>query len=233
MTLSTPLVCFQDRAQLHAAAAGKICETLSDALHERNAACAALSGGSTPEPVYALLARMPLDWAKVTFALVDERFVPPTDAASNEAMLRRALAPALEKGARLVPMYADAASPEDAAMRADAAYAPLKIDIAVMGMGIDAHTASWFANSPALASALDPRNPRAVIALEAPGADGAAQRLTLTRAKLARAGEVMLLITGEDKRQRLGRALSQAQNVAPVAALFSADMPPIAALWAP
>lgn len=229
----TPIVAFRDRATLYAAAAQKIEETLSEALLERGAACAALSGGSTPEPAYALLARARLDWSKVTFALVDERFVPPGDAASNEAMLRRALAPALAAGARIVPIFAEGVSAEKAAARADARYAALSLDIAVMGMGLDAHTASWFPHAAGLADALDRQNSRAVIATNAPGAAGASQRLTLTRAKLAQAGEALLLISGEDKRQRLVQALQQSAEAAPVAALFTPDMPPISVLWAP
>lgn len=228
-----PVVAFADRASLYAAAAQRLEEVLDHALRERGAACAALSGGSTPEPAYALLAQAALDWSNVTFALVDERFVPPTDAASNEAMLRRALAPALAAGARIVPMFAESASAEDAAMRAEARYAALSIDIAVMGMGLDAHTASWFPDAGALATALDLNCNRAVMALEASGAAGASRRLTLTRAKLARAGELMLLITGDDKRERLEQALQQSPEAAPVTALFSPDMPPVSVLWAP
>lgn len=198
---------FATREALMSAAAERIAKALQDATSERGEAVAALSGGGTPEPAYAELATLKLDWPRVTFALVDERFVPPRDPASNEALLRRTLAPALAAGAQLLPMYADCADVEEAAARADEFYSTQHIDIALMGMGGDGHTASWFPQSPQLGAALNDQ--RAVIAVHAPGAAGAAERLTLTRSALSKAASVVLLITGDEKRRVLedrGRA---------------------------
>jgi 6-phosphogluconolactonase len=206
---------------------------IDEALRAHGDACVALSGGSTPALGYERLAALPsLPWNKVTFLLVDERFVPPSNAASNEAMLRRTLAPALDRGATLVPMYAPGLDLEAAAARADALYAPLRIDAALMGMGEDGHTASWFPGAPRLAEALDLSNPRTVIAQCAPNAVGAAERLTLTRAAVARAATVILLIVGHDKRARLEAALQQPEETAPVAALFRAGPSPWV-MWGP
>jgi 6-phosphogluconolactonase len=210
------------------AAASAIAGALTQGLAERGQACAALSGGATPEPAYSALAGMAIDWTKITFLLVDERFVAPLHEASNEGMLRRTLAPALAAGAHLLPMFCEGASLEQAARQADAAYARQHIDIALMGMGEDGHTASWFAQSPQLATALDPANPRTVIAVEAPGAQGSSHRLTMTRAAIARAAHVLLLITGSAKRELLA-AQSSAQ---PVTALLDARAP-TEIFWAP
>lgn len=222
---------FSARESLMQTAAERLAAALQDAIAKHGSACAALSGGSTPEPAYRALAAMPLDWTKVTCALVDERFVPPTHDASNEVMVRRALAPALAAGAQLKPMYATATSLEQAADLADALYAPLRIDIALMGMGADGHTASWFAGADKLGEALDLDSPRTVIGLTASQADGSPERLTLTRAALARAGRVLLLITGAEKRVRLEAAV--AGDWAPVAALFAPALPQPDVLWAP
>ncbi|MEQ1489565.1 MAG: 6-phosphogluconolactonase, partial [Terricaulis sp.] len=177
---------FASRDALMQAAAETIANALNKGISARGEGVAALSGGSTPEPAYELLAAQSIEWKRVTFLLVDERFVPTSDAASNEAMLRRALAKALGKGAKLLPMYAHGASAEDAAQRADAHYANKHIDIALMGMGADGHTASWFPESAQLAAALDVSNKRVVISVEAPNAAGAPTRLTLTRSALSR-----------------------------------------------
>lgn len=211
------------------AAAQRLAEAITQALTLRGAACVALSGGTTPAPAYRKLAARDLDWRRVSFALVDERFVPVEHEASNEGVLRNALAPALSRGAEFIPMYAPAMTLEAAAARADALYAPLEIDVALMGMGADAHTASWFPG--ALGDTLDPANPRSVIAASAPGAAGSAQRLTLTLAKIARARRLLLLTTGEDKRAALEAAMHASPVVAPVAALFSVDAP-LEMLWA-
>src|SRR5262249_51459469 len=175
------------------------------------------------------LAAMPLAWSRITFALVDERCVPPSEPASNEGLLRRTLAPALSAGARLVPMYSGSPTAETV----DAGFAGLSLNIAVMGMGADAHTASWFPGSAELAAALDPSNPRTVVAVRAPQAAGAADRLTLTRAALDRVDRVLLLITGQDKRERLESALTQKIEDAPVAALFARPGRQPDVLWSP
>ncbi|WP_395646724.1 6-phosphogluconolactonase [Terricaulis sp.] len=218
---------FPDRDSLMQAAAERLADALRAGISARGHAVAALSGGSTPAPAYERLALIEFDWSKTTFALVDERLVAPGDPASNEGLLRTSLAPALAAGAALAPMYAPGPL-ADAASRADALYAPLAIDIALMGMGLDGHTASWFAAADGLQDAL--ASSRTVVAVRAHGAAGAAARLTLTRAAVARAGCVVLLITGADKRSRLDQALRTGD--APVAALFDGQGAPPEVLYA-
>jgi 6-phosphogluconolactonase len=222
---------FATRDALMRAAAERIANSLKQAISERGGACVALSGGATPEPAYRALAAFPLDWSKVTFALVDERFVPSMHSASNEAMLYRALAPARASGAQVLSMFMPYTTPEVAAKHADAAYAAMHINLAVMGMGEDGHTASWFPEMAGLDDVLDAKNPRTVVAVHAPQAVGAADRLTLTRSAVARADSVLLLVTGAEKRERLDRALSD--HDAPVASLFDPPVPAPEVWWAP
>lgn len=223
---------FGGRDELMAAAADEIADALRRAIIERGEAFAALSGGATPGPAYEQLARRRLQWNAVRFALVDERCVPVSHEASNEGMIRRVLGPALAAGAVVIPMHAEDQTPEEAASRADARYALLPFDIVVMGMGADAHTASWFPGAPTLAEAIDPKTARAVVSVKARQAYGTAERLTLTRAALSRAKRVLLLICGEEKRQVLERSIGQDPMKAPVAALFSGGRAP-KVMWAP
>jgi 6-phosphogluconolactonase len=219
---------FASRDALMASAAERIADALKQGIAERGAACAALSGGATPEPAYRLLAERPLDWRRISFALVDERCVPSDHPASNEGLVRRALGPALSQGARFIPMFTQGEPPSRAADSAEAVYAPLSFDIVVMGMGADGHTASWFAGAEGLDAALDAANPRTVVALRAPQAAGSTDRLSLTLASLKRAGRVLLVITGDEKRATLEAAQAGAS---PVAALFNLPAPP-EVLWA-
>ncbi len=218
---------FDTRDAAMQAAAKSLAEALKNGVSERGEAFAALSGGTTPAPAYEALAAMPLDWPRITFLVVDERFVPLSDEASNEALLRRALAPALAAGASVLPLYSDGVSLDEAAARADALYADTPIDIALVGMGGDGHTASWFPSAPVLEKVLG--SSKSVVAVNAPGAYGTPERLTLTHAAMARAKAIILLITGAEKRALLeerGRARL------PVDELF--DLPaPIETLWAP
>lgn len=225
--MSNP-VCFETRTALMSAAAERMADALKSAISKHGDACIALSGGSTPEPAYTLLAQAQLDWRRVTLALVDERFVPPEHPASNEALVRRTLAPALAQGARLAPMYAPAQSLEDAADRADALYAPLRIDYALMGVGLDGHTASWFEDADRLQEALDRNSKRTVIALRAPSAAGSTERLSLTFAALRRTGRAEALLVGRDKLDVLSRAY---MSWLPAQELFR--LPEFKALFAP
>jgi 6-phosphogluconolactonase len=220
---------FATRGALMQAAAERMADALNDAINKHGSACIALSGGGTPAPAYRALAAMPLDWPKIALALVDERYVPPGDAASNEGLVRRELKAAFDAGAQVKSMYA-ASSIEHAADQADAIYAALHIDIALMGMGADGHTASWFPATAKLGEVLDLDNPRTVMAVEAAQADGSPDRLTLTRSAFTRIERVVLLITGADKRARLEAAL--AGDYAPVAALFAPALPQPEVLWA-
>ncbi len=224
---------FATRDDLMAAVARRLATALEEAIARRGAACAALSGGTTPEPAYHLLASKALTWSKVTFALVDERFVRPSDPASNEGLVRRCLAPALMRGASLATMWSDTQSATEAATHADALYTSLNIDVALMGMGEDGHTASWFPGADGLASALSLGNARSVVTINAPQAAGATARLTLTRTALFRARDVVLLITGPAKRATLDAALADPANAPPIAALFADRAKRPEVLWAP
>lgn len=204
-------------------AAQKIADALGAGVAARGRACAALSGGTSPEAAYALLAQHALDWARISIAQVDERVLASGHRDRNETMIRRALGPAFAQGARFLSLC------DDGGGAAERTYAALDVDIALMGMGRDGHTASWFAGAAGLAAALSLQNQAAIAAITAPQADAAQQRLTLTRAALSRARRLVLLIAGEGKRKTLEAADAAG---APVAALWAPGMPQLEILWA-
>ncbi len=218
---------FDTRGAAMQAAAERIAEALKDSISAHGQAFVALSGGTTPSPAYEALAAMPLDWPFVTFLIVDERFVPLSNDASNESALRKALAPALTAGAKMLPLFSDGVSLDEASARADTLYADKPIDVALVGMGVDGHTASWFPEASVLDAALT--SSRTVIAVNAPGAYGTPERLTLTRAAMMRAKVILLLITGVEKRALLE---DSKRAKLPVDALFNLPAS-VETFWAP
>ena len=195
----------------------------------------AVSGGSTPADLYRTLSQAELDWPRITVLLVDERWVNPGEAGSNARFVHDTLLQDAALGARFVGLKTPAASPFDAVAALEPEIAALgPPDVAILGMGADGHTASWFPNARGLGEALSPDG-AAVAAIEARPSEVTGEhllRMTLTRAALARAGRLVLMMRGEDKRDALEAALG-AGDIAdmPVRALLRDDALPLDIHW--
>src|SRR5690606_5957626 len=152
------------------ALAGDVARALDAAISRRGHALLAVSGGTTPRLFFRVLARQALDWAKVTIVPVDERFVPESSPRSNGALIRNSLLTEKATPARFAPLFHDAATVEDAARRATDALAalPWPLDAAILGMGTDGHTASFFPDAGSLAALTDPASDGLVLPVHAP-----------------------------------------------------------------
>ena len=230
---------FTARAALTEALCAALLRAIDAGIAARGVALVGLSGGGTPLPVYRQLAEQPRDWSRVVFALVDERWVPLDHPASNERALRQALAPALERGARLQGMKTPASSAAEGLAACTSAYRalPLPFDLVLLGMGEDGHIASLFPQAQGLATALDKTRdaPCAAITAARSAVTGeCTERMTLTLAALCRARELALLIVGEQKRRALAEAAAGSDVATmPVRALLGRDAPPLTLWWAP
>ena len=149
------------------------------------------------------LSEAALDWDKVVVTLTDERQVPVENPRSNQALVSQSLLKNAASVATFVPLYSESQpiAEANAAVQNDV----LPLDVCVLGMGDDLHTASLFPGTPGLADLLDPNGTDLVSAVTPPGADE--PRVTLTAKALSSASHTYVLIKGKDKRAALDRAL--------------------------
>jgi 6-phosphogluconolactonase len=170
-------------------------------IRARGRCALALAGGRTPEPVYRELAQAAdVDWSRVSVFFGDERAVPPDDAESNYRMVRAALLSRVPIPAARVHRMEAERSDRDLAAREYERLLPAALDILVLGVGPDGHTASLFPGS----AALDERR-RLVVPVV--GTKPPAERLTITPPVIEAAQRVAVLVTGADKAAAVARAL--------------------------
>jgi 6-phosphogluconolactonase len=185
----------------------------NQAISERGRFTLALSGGSTPKPVYALLAERQdaLDWSKVLLFWSDERTVPPNHPESNYGMAHDALISKVRIPCTVYRMRGEI-DPQQAAAEYEQTLREVfpdedipHFDVMLLGMGANSHTASLFPHT----AALDERE-RLVVANYVP--ELSTWRLTFTVPLLNAARDVLFLISGENKAEPLRRVLYDDYN---------------------
>ena len=220
---------YATREEAALATAEAIADWLHAGLSENDRASFVGTGGSSPGPVYDLLATLPLPWKQVSVTLSDERWVPPTSPDSNERQLRQRLMVGEAASARFVPLWSDAATAEDAAEAAEAALEDLfPADVVLLGMGEDGHFASLFPGSPVLEEGLDPFGGSLVIAVPTGDPAPAMERVSLTLYALKQAFLTIVLVSGEAKRR-----IIEDRDDLPIHALFRASDMPVRVIWSP
>ncbi len=182
------------------AAAERIVQAAQHAIAARGRFWLALAGGGTPKAAYAALAELRPDVSGWIVCLGDERLVPADHADSNFRMAMAAGLSQLGLGdAQVVRVPTELGEPTAVANAYAAALerlGPQTLDLALLGMGQDGHTASLFPGSTA-----DGESERLVAATWV--ASQSAWRITLTRPALEAAREVLFLVVGSDKAARV------------------------------
>ncbi|MCX4452092.1 6-phosphogluconolactonase [Streptomyces sp. NBC_01340] len=161
----------------------------------------AVSGGHTPWAMFARLAHEDVPWERVAVLQVDERVAPDGDPDRNLTHLRESLGAA---PAEVIAMPVNDAD-LDAAAAAYGRSLPERFDLVHLGLGPDGHTASLVPRDPVLEVSDRP------VALTAPYMGH--RRMTLTYPALARAQQVLWLITGADKREPLSRLVAGDRSI--------------------
>jgi 6-phosphogluconolactonase len=209
---------YPDRDLMMLRLADLIAGQLGDFLRREGSATFSVPGGTTPGPIFDTLSGVDLDWANVAVVLNDERWVPESSDRSNTRLVRERLLRGRAAQARLVPLYAPAETPEEMLEAlADGIRPHLPISVLLLGMGVDMHTASLFPGADRLEEALAPDAP-ILMALRAEAAGE--PRVTLTAPVLREAFNIHILITGEEKREALERAMTLSPQEAPVRAVL-------------
>lgn len=195
-------------AEVTRAAAELMVASAEAAVKARGQARIAISGGSTPKSVFALLAseyREQMPWAQVQLFWVDERCVPPDDPESNYGMTKAAMLDEVPLPAANVHRMEGELDPEEAASRYEAALRTAfrlegaetpTFDLIVLGLGPDGHTASLFPHTEGLHEMS-----RLCLANHVPQKD--TWRMTLSWPVITQGREVVFLIEGAEKAEIL------------------------------
>jgi 6-phosphogluconolactonase len=234
-----PPLCFEvlaDTVAVARRAAACVADAARQAIRERSRFLLALSGGRTPQPMFGFLAAEAIDWRQVDVVQVDERIAPLGDPERNLTQLRHLLFSRVPLSAGQIhgmpveerDLPAAAESYEQLLRRL--AGSPPRLDLIVLGLGADGHTASLVPEDPVL----DVRD--ADVALTRPYK--AWRRMTLTFPIINRARRVLWLVTGEEKREAVVRLACgdpslPASRVSRTSSLLLADVSAAAGLPSP
>jgi 6-phosphogluconolactonase len=192
---------FGDAGELAGAAAAYVAQQARDAVVEKGSFTFAVSGGRTPWDMFAELAHEDVEWDRVVIYQVDERVAPAGDPDRNLAHLTAALGSA---PAQVKPMPVEDEDLDAAAARYGEAL-PEHFDLVHLGLGPDGHTASLVPGDAVL------QVTDRLVALTAPYQDR--RRMTLTYRALARARQLLWLVSGEDKKAALAKLLDGDRSI--------------------
>ena len=234
MNTEPPAVRYADLDTLSLKLAAAIAADLAAAIDARGTASLVVSGGRSPVRLFERLRTLAIDWGRVCVALADERWVDPSDPASNERLVRDVLLRYAAGAARFTGLKNGGATPD---LGADMAWStfngvPRPFDVLVLGMGDDGHTASLFPDSPNLELALDAAAAAGCIGMRSPTLPEA--RLSLNLAALLDSRRIVILITGESKwRTYIAAVQPGAVERMPVRAVLRQQHAPVEVLWSP
>jgi 6-phosphogluconolactonase len=193
---------------------GDVAEAIAETLVQaaREGAAIVLAGGTTPRAAYGLAAAAKPDWRGTEIWLGDERLVPLDDPLSNARLVQEALLDHLEVTPESHFVRTDLA-PEEAAAAYDRELRGARLDLALLGLGADGHTASLFPYAPAL------EEPERLAAVTKPGLEPWVDRVTMTLPALTSPDSVVFAAVGREKAEAVRRAFAEPPSSATPASL--------------
>lgn len=189
---------FENDEALSDALCERIVSDLSAGIEKNGRAYLAVSGGNTPKKVFEKLSKSDLFWTKVIVTLVDERWVKPNDLKSNEKLVKEHLLQNKARTALFIPLKNRLIKAEDGEKITRNRLKSIKnFDVVILGMGDDAHTASFFPHAKELDTAFNTQEfCCATTATVEP-----LERMTLSRGFLLSTKNLILHIEGKKKKE--------------------------------
>lgn len=199
------LIEFKDRATLDQTLANDVAEQLKAAINDKGAASIAVSGGSTPKGFFKALSQIDLAWEKVTVTLADERWVEFESDASNTRLVHENLLQNKASSATFFHLKRDGELNSSCLSTLNQeADNILPLDMLILGMGEDGHTASLFPCSDEIDQGLSLENNDALMKVVPKTAPH--DRISFTFKKLIESKKVILHVCGENKKVVLNQA---------------------------
>jgi 6-phosphogluconolactonase len=215
---------FSSKEKLVEALSQKIIDDLAFAIETKGYATLVLSGGSTPKNLLTALSNIKFSWEKVRVTLVDERWVNPNNPSSNQKLVKDYLLQKEASKAKFIPLKNSAIRAKDAIVSLEVVLKGLssELDVVVLGMGEDAHTASFFPHASELDFALNTHDLCcATTAVLEPK-----ERMTLSRSFLLGAKNLILHIEGKAKKEVFNKAVKSDDVVnMPIVAMMQQKNP--------
>lgn len=225
---------YPSRNKLDEALANAIVDQLKEGIKLRGQASLAVSGGKTPLNLFNVLSQKQLDWSKITVTLVDERWVDDKQEASNAHLVKTHLIQNNAKNARFVGLKNNAKTPFDGEHDTEQVLrdqVSLPVDVLILGMGDDGHTASLFPHANNLKKGLDMHSGRLSIGMTP--TDAPHDRITMTLPLIMSSRHIYLHIIGDQKKTVLDQALkSKDADIMPIRAILHQSSKPIEIYWA-
>lgn len=213
--------------------ASDVAARLDEEIKNTGAASLVVSGGSTPLPFFKALSDKDISWAKVKITLADERWVPYSSDDSNERFVKENLMVGKAADARFQSLYLDGLDAEAALSKLQTTFNTVlrPYTVVILGMGGDGHTASLFPDTDGLANAMDLTNGDALAVMRP--ASVSQVRISMTRSALFDTENLIVHITGEQKKQLLSEQLAQTEPTLPIGQFFKDEPVAVTVYWSP
>jgi 6-phosphogluconolactonase len=199
---------FPSRNDLDIELAATVSDILAEAIKQKGKASIAVSGGSTPKGFFSVLSQSDIEWSKVTITLADERWVPMDSDASNTRLVHENLLQNKAGKAKFFHLkQGDELTDETLSdLNVAASKTLLPLDVLILGMGEDGHTASLFPCSNEINAGLDVKNDAVLMKVQPKTAPNL--RISFTFASLVTSKNIFLHSCGEGKKTVLAQALN-------------------------